>query len=133
MNSFNLTAVGNLSSNPELAVKGATTYTKFCLVGNDYAGKDEQGNAREIVTTLWFVAFDGLGEVIAKNVRKGDQLIVEAHVRSNNWTDKEGEQHFDHSFIVESFRFGAPGKAKREELAQRAEHERERDEMETET
>ena len=131
MNSFNMTAVGNLSKDPELAVKGDTTYTKFCLVGNDYAGKDEQGNSREIVTTLWFVAFDGLGEVIAKNVRKGDQLIVEAHVRSNNWTDKEGEQHFDHSFIVQSFRFGAPGRAKREELARRAESEL--DEMETET
>jgi single-strand DNA-binding protein len=130
MYSFNLTAVGNLANNPELAVKGDTTYTKFCLVGNDYAGKDEQGNARESVTSLWFVAFDSLGEVIAKNVRKGDQLIVEAQVRSNNWTDSEGEQHFDHSFIVQSFRFGAPGKAKREELARRA--EREVDEIETE-
>lgn len=130
MNSFNVTAVGNLSNNPELAVKGDTTYTKFCLVGNDYAGKDEQGNAREIVTTVWFVAFDGIGEVIAKNARKGDQLIVEAHVRSSNWTDKEGEQHFDHSFIVESFRFGAPGKAKRDELSRRPECAI--DEMETE-
>ena len=90
MNSFNLTAVGNLANDPELAVKGDTTYTKFCMVGNDYAGKDEQGNAREIVTTLWFVAFDGLGEAIAKNVRKGDQLIVEARVRSNNWTLQRG-------------------------------------------
>jgi single-strand DNA-binding protein len=130
MNSFNLTAVGNLSNDPELAAKGDTTYTKFCLVGNDYAGKDEQGNAREIVTTLWFVAFDALGESIAKNVRKGDQLFIEARIRSNNWTDKEGELHFDHSFIVQSFRFGAPGKTKREELARRA--ERELDETETE-
>ena len=129
MNSFNLTAVGNLSNDPELAFKGETTYTKFCLVGDDYAGKDELGNAREIVTTVWFVAFDSIGEAIAKNVRKGDQLIVDARIRSNNWTDKEGAQHFDHSFIVQSFRFGAPGKAKREELARRA--ERELDEMET--
>jgi single-strand DNA-binding protein len=130
MNSFNLTAVGNLSKDPELAVKGDTTYTRFCLVGNDYAGKDEEGNAREVVTSLWFVAFDGLGETIAKNARKGDQLIVEARIRSNNWTDKEGEQHFDHSFIAESFRFGAPGKAKREERARLA--ERELDEAATE-
>jgi single-strand DNA-binding protein len=130
MNSFNLTAIGTLASDPELAVKGDTTYTKFCLVGNDYAGKDEVGNAREIVTSLWFVAFDGLGEVIAKNLRKGDQLFVDARIRSNNWTDNEGEQHFDHSFIAQSFRFGAPGKAKREELAKRG--ERELDEMETE-
>jgi single-strand DNA-binding protein len=129
MNSFTLTAVGNLAKNPELAVKGDTTYTKICLVGNDYAGKDEHGNAREVVTSLWFVAFESLGETIAKNARKGDQLILQAHIRSNIWIDKEGEKQYDHSFVVHSFRFGAPGKIKREELAARRE---EREELETE-
>lgn len=119
MNSFTLTAVGNLAKNPELAVKGDTSYTRICLVGNDYAGKDEHGNVREAVTSLWFVAFEGLGEAIAKNARKGDQLILQAQVRSNTWIDKEGEKQYDHSFVVQSFRFGAPGRAKREELASR--------------
>jgi single-strand DNA-binding protein len=119
MNSFTVTAVGNLAKDPELAVKGDLSYTRFCLVGNDYAGKDEQGNVREAVTGLWFTAFENLAESIAKNARKGDQLIVQAHIRANNWTDKEGEKQYDHSFIVQTFRFGAPGKAKREERAAR--------------
>lgn len=119
MNSFTVTAVGNLAKNPELAVKGDTTYTRICLVGNDYAGKDEQGNVRETVTSLWFVAFENLGEAIAKNARKGDQLILQAQIRANNWTDKEGEKQFDHSFVVQNFRFGAPGRTKREEFAAR--------------
>lgn len=123
MNSFTLTAVGNLAKNPELAVKGDTTYTRLCLVGNDYAGKDERGNVREVVTGVWFVAFEGLGETIAKNARKGDQLILQAQVRSNNWTDKDGEKQYDYSFVVQNFRFGAPGKAKREELASREERD----------
>ena len=130
MNSFTVTAVGNLAKDPELAYKGDTTYTRICLVGNDYAGKDEQGNAREDVTSLWFVAFESLGEVIAKNARKGDQLILQAQIRANNWTDKEGEKHYDHSYVIQNFRFGAPGKAKREELARR--NEREMDALETE-
>ena len=109
MNSFTVTAVGNLAKNPELAVKGDTTYTRICLVGNDYAGKDEQGNPRETVTSLWFVAFESLGEAIAKNARKGDQLILQAQIRSNNWTDKEGEKQYDYSFVIQNFRFGAPG------------------------
>jgi single-strand DNA-binding protein len=115
MNSFTLTAVGNLARNPELVAKNDSSYTRFCLVGNDYAGKDEEGAAREVTTSLWFVAFGALGEVLARNARKGDQLIVEARVRESNWTDKQGEKQYDHSFIVEGFRFGAPGKAKREE------------------
>ena len=116
MNSFTLTAVGNLARNPELVAKGDTLYTRFCLVGNDYAGRDEEGAARELVTSIWFVAFGVLGEALAKSARKGDQLIVKARVRASNWTDKQGEKQYDHSFIVEGFRFGAPGKAKREEF-----------------
>jgi single-strand DNA-binding protein len=123
MNSFSVTAVGNLAKDPELAYKGDTTYTRICLVGNDYAGKDEQGNAREEATSLWFVAFESLGEAIAKNARKGDQLILQAQIRANNWTDKEGEKHYDYSYVVQNFRFGAPGRAKREELARRTERE----------
>ncbi len=124
MNSFTVTAIGNLAKNPELMVKGDTSYTRFCLIGNDYAGKDDQGNAREIATSLWFVAFEALGETIANNVRKGDQLIVQAQIRANNWTDREGEKQYDHSFVVQTFKFGAPGKIKREELASaRGEHE----------
>jgi single-strand DNA-binding protein len=121
MNSFTVTAVGNLAADPELAGKGDTNCTRICLVGNDYAGRDEQGHAREAATSLWFVAFDSLGETIANNARKGDQLILQAQVRANNWTDQEGERRYDYSFVIQSFRFGAPGKAKREELAARLE------------
>lgn len=124
MNSFTLTAVGNLARNPELMQKGDKSYARFCLVGSDYAGKDEEGAAKEIVSSLWFVAFGPLGESIARNARKGDQLIVEAKVRASNWTDEKGEKQYDHSFIVQGFRFGAPGKLKREELDARRGDER---------
>lgn len=113
MHSFTLTAVGNLARNPELVVKGDTAYARFCLRGNDYAGKDEAGGVRDMTTTLWFVAFGTLGEVLARTARTGDQLIVQARVRASNWLDKQGTERHDHSFIVNGFRFGAPGKAKR--------------------
>jgi single-strand DNA-binding protein len=119
MNSFRLNAVGNLARTPDLESKNETSYTRFCLVGNDYAGKDEEGAPREVTTSLWFVAFGALGESIARNARKGDQLVIEAHVRSNNWTDPQGEKQYDYSYVVDGFRFGAPGKAKREQFAAR--------------
>jgi single-strand DNA-binding protein len=111
--------VGNLARDPELAAHNDKSYARFCLVGNDYAGKDEDGAAREAVTTVWFTAFGVLGEALARTARKGDQLILEARVRSNNWTDKQGDKQYDYSFVVEGFRFGAPGKIKREELEAR--------------
>lgn len=116
MNSFTVTAIGNLARNPELTVKGDVTYSRFCLIGNDYAGRDEEGGAREVATSLWLVAFGPLGETIARTARKGDQLIVNAYVRANLWTDKQGEKRYAYSFVVQGFRFGAPGRTKREEL-----------------
>ena len=120
MNSFTLRAVGCLAKAPELVARTEGPYTRFCLIGNDYAGRDDDGAAREVTTSLWFVAFGILAESIAKNARTGDQIIVEAHIRADNWTDKQGERQYDYSFIADGFRFGAPGKLKREELAQRA-------------
>ena len=116
MNSFTLIAVGQLAQDPELEKpKGGTPYTRFALVGNDYAGKG-QG---EVSTSIYFVAFNGTAETLVKHSRKGDQLIIEAQVRSNNRTDKKtGEVTYDYSYIVRSFRFGAPGKAKREQMDQ---------------
>jgi single-strand DNA-binding protein len=131
MNSFTLTAVGNLAKEPEIASKDDTTFTKLTLVGNDYAGKDERGHPREVATTIYFVAFDALGEAIAKHCRKGDQLVLEAQVRANNWVDKEGEKHYDYSYVIQGFRFGAPGKVKREEFESRRD-EKEIDALETE-
>ena len=121
MNSFTLTAVGNLARNPEAVAKGDITYTRFILVGNDYAGKDEEGAPREIVTSLRFVAFGALAESLVRSARKGDQLFVEARVRASSWTDKQGEKQYDYDFVVQGFRFGAPGKIKREERDARRE------------
>lgn len=118
MNSFTLTAIGHLARNPEIVAKGEVACTRFCLIGNDYAGKDDEGMAREVTTSLWFVAFGALGDSIAQHSRKGDQLIVEARIRQNNSTGKEGETKYDHSFIVQGFRFGAPGKVSRAALAE---------------
>jgi len=119
MNSFSLRAVGNLASAPEIATKGDITYTRLHLIGNDYAGKDEEGAIREVVTGVWFVAFGMLAEAINRTCRKGDQLILEARIRADNWTDSNGEKQYDYSFVVEGFRFGAPGRVKREELETR--------------
>lgn len=123
MNSFEVSAIGNLAVNPELVAKGDTSYTRFCLIGNDYGGKDDDGSAREIVTSLWFVAFGNLGETIATNARKGDQLFVKARIRSNNWIDQQGEKKYDYSYVVDGFRFGAPGRVKRDEFEARREEE----------
>jgi len=104
MNSFTLTAIGSLTRDPDMSSKGDKLYTRFQLVGNDYAGRSEEGGAREITTSVQFVAFGALAEAIALNARKGDQLIVDAQMRADNWTDALGEKKFGYAFIAQGFR-----------------------------
>lgn len=113
MNSFSLIAVGNLASDPELAAGHDVSYARLCLIGNDCADNDDAGSVRDVTTSLWFTAFGALAETLAQRARKGDQLVLEAHVRGSNWTDKHGELQYDHAFIIDGFRLGATGKARR--------------------
>lgn len=107
MNSFRLTAVGQLARNPELSIKGEIIFARFCLVGSDEVAEGEHDGPKEVVTSLWFLAFGAFASTIASNSRKGDQLFLEARVVANHWTDKQGEKQHGHTFIVTGFRFGA--------------------------
>ena len=112
--SFQLVAVGHVAKQPELKQKGEHAYLNLCLVGNDYGGPGKE----EIVTSLFFTAFGKTAAALAANVRKGDQLIINAHIRDNRFTDSQsGEAVYAVSYIIDGFFFGAPGAEKREELA----------------
>jgi hypothetical protein len=48
MNSFKLTAVGNLARNPELSTKGDVSFARLCLVGDDAV---TEGEGEPLVTS----------------------------------------------------------------------------------
>ncbi len=107
MNSFILRAVGVLARNPELLTTGDITYARFCLVGDDTLSEGETDGPRQVVTSLWFIAFGRTGECIAHHANRGDQLILEARICPCHWTDRQGERQHDPTFVVMGFRFGA--------------------------
>jgi len=117
MNSFTVTAIGNVATDLALEGEGKNRRVKIPLIGNDYAGTDDQGNSRQIATTVYFTAFGSMADTLAKHVRKGDQLILSARMQANNYTSN-GEKVYSYNFVVEGFHFGRPGRATREELAQ---------------
>jgi len=101
--------VGRVAAAPTTQGTGDKTVTKFTLIKNEYAGKDGQtGEAKERTVSIQFTAFRGKAEAIAKNVNKGDQLIVSFRIENNRY-EKDGEEIFGYNFIVDDFEFGAPG------------------------
>jgi single-strand DNA-binding protein len=119
MNSFTITAVGNVARDPERGTHAAGSYTRICLVGSDIDGRDEHGQPRETVTSAWFVAFGKLGDILARNVRTGDQLVLQAQMRNNTRANRDGKRQYELSFVIQQFRFGAPGRATRQVMAAR--------------
>lgn len=65
------------------------------------------GGPRHVATSLWFFALGDIASTIALNAGKGDQLILEAKVIANQWTDQSGEKQLGHTFIVTGFKFDA--------------------------
>lgn len=113
---------GRVAAAPALTGNGEKAVCKFTLIRNEYAGKDEDDKNKERTVSIQFTAFRSRAEAIAKNFMKGDQMIVDARIENNNWKDKEDQDHYGFSFIIEDFSFGAPGEEKRKQLSERQAH-----------
>lgn len=117
MNHFHFT--GRLAKAVTLSGQGDRAVAKFTLIRNQYAGKDDGGDAIEKTVAIQFTAFRKKAEAIAKNFFKGDQMVVVARIENDNYTDKDEVERYGFSFVVEDFDFGAPGEEKRAHLAAR--------------
>jgi single-strand DNA-binding protein len=107
--------VGNLAKSPVMTNTGERAVTRFTLISNEYAGKDEEGAIRERTVSIQFTAFHKTAETIAQNAMVGDQLIVTYRVQNSHY-EKDGKEVYGYDFIVLDITLGAPGKAKREHL-----------------
>ena len=103
MISFYFRTIGCLARNPELVTSDGGSYYRFCLTGHDYT-EDEQGQFRVEFQSLWFVAPQATGALIAMGAGKGDQLFVEGRIYKHHWTAKGGHEA---TFVVTAFQFGA--------------------------
>ena len=103
MTSFYFRTIGCLARNPELVTSDQGSFYRFCLTGHDYT-EDEQGQFRVEFQSLWFVAPQATGALIAMGASKGDQLLVEGRIYKHHWTAKAGH---DTTLEVTAFQFGA--------------------------
>lgn len=111
--------IGRVGDTPSVSGVSERAVGKFRLLSNEYAGKEENGDAREKLVSIPFTAFGKQAEAIAKHVMKGDELKVEFRIENNHYKNKDQEDVYDYNFVVESFEFGAPGQAKRDQLQQK--------------
>ena len=80
--------VGNLASDPDVRAAQSGTYvTKVRIATNTYAGKAEDGTAKEHTDFHNLVFFGKPAETAGTYLHKGQLLYVEGQLRTSSWDD----------------------------------------------
>jgi single-strand DNA-binding protein len=84
--------IGNLGSDPEVRyLEGGSTVARFNIATSEsYTNK----NGERVEQTEWhrIELWDRLAQIAEKYLRKGNSVYIEGKIRSESWTDKEGQQ-----------------------------------------
>lgn len=97
----NLILIGRITKDIELRYTPSNkAITEISLAVNN--GKDD-------TTFIRLTAFDKLAELVSNYCKKGDLIGTQSIIKNHNWTDKNGNKHYDYSFIINKISFLAKG------------------------
>jgi single-strand DNA-binding protein len=101
--------VGNLAADPDVKATPKGTYVaNMRLATNSYAGKDDDGNAKEQTEFHNLVAFGKLAEFAGQYLHKGRLLYADGRVQTNAWQDTAGQKHSRTEVIVDTLKALGP-------------------------
>lgn len=93
MTGFQITAVGNVTRDPELRfTPSGKAVAKFSIAKNVRV-KDDKGNWTDGTPEFFDVTvWEGLAENVAESVGKGTRVIVSGELKQETWTDKDNPE-----------------------------------------
>ncbi len=87
--------VGNVGADPEIrTLETGVKVARVRLATTERIYNRQTQEAKEHTEWHSIVLWRGLADVADKYVRKGSQVYVEGSLRSNEWTDKEGNKRY---------------------------------------
>lgn len=110
MQGFNkVILAGNLTRDPQLSnLPSGTPVCEFGLAMNR-KWKGQDGQQREEVCYVDCRCFGRPAETINKYMTKGQSILIEGHLRFEQWESKEGQKRSRLSVVVDGFQFlGGP-------------------------
>jgi single-strand DNA-binding protein len=106
MSNFNkVVLVGNLVTDPELKEIGeSNNVVRFRMaINRRYTTKS--GEKKEDTTYIDCEMWGPRAGVIAEYVKKSDPILVEGHLKQENWENKDGEKRSKILVSIEDFEF----------------------------
>ncbi|MFN3234712.1 MAG: single-stranded DNA-binding protein [Gammaproteobacteria bacterium] len=93
--------VGNLGRDPETRYSGdGAAITNFSVATSE-GWKDKQtGEMQERTEWHRVVTFRRLAEIAAEYLRKGSKVYVEGRLRTQKWTDKQGNERYTTEIVA---------------------------------
>ena len=102
--------IGNLAADPDVkATPGGTYVARLRLATNTYAGKDDEGKAKEKTEFHSLVAFGKIAEFAGTYLKKGRLVYVDGRLQTSSWDDAaSGQKKYRTEVVVEEIRFVGP-------------------------
>jgi single-strand DNA-binding protein len=98
----------NLVSDPELKTIGESNVVRFRVaINRRYTTKS--GEKREDSTYIDCEMWGNRASIISTHLKKGDPILIEGHLKQENWESKDGEKRSKILISVEDFEFMGGG------------------------
>jgi single-strand DNA-binding protein len=102
--------IGHLAADPEVKATPAGLYVaRLRLATNTYAGKDDEGKAKERTEFHSLVGFGKVAEFAGQYLKKGRMVYVEGRMQTSTWDDaKSGQKKYRTEVVIDEMRFVGP-------------------------
>lgn len=96
---------GNLAADPEVRSTASGKNLATFPLATDSVWKDANGERQSRTDYHRVVAWQGLGETCAKNLKKGSAIYVEGKLHNHSYEDKEKKRRYVTEITADEVRF----------------------------
>jgi len=101
--------IGYLTADPDVKATPKGTYVaKLRLATHSYAGKDDEGKAKEHTEFHHLVAFGKIAEFAGQYLQKGRLIYAHGRLQTSSWDDQAGQKRYRTEVVVEEIHFVGP-------------------------
>ena len=100
--------VGRLTRDPDVRYSSgdsAMAIARYSLAVDRRGRRDNAGADQQTADFINIVAFGRDGEFAEKYLRKGSRILVEGHIQTGSYTNKEGQKVYTTDVVVERHEF----------------------------
>lgn len=96
--------IGRLTKDPDFRMtQSGIASCKFSIAVDR---KFKSSNGEKQTDFINVQAWRNTAEFVSRYFSKGKKIVVEGSLQNNNWTDNNGNKHYDYVVIADSVKFG---------------------------